>query len=155
MAEDALRETVPVPVAADRAFDVFVNGFGSWWPPEYTWARSDLDSLFIEAWVGGRCVERNRNGDEIVWGTVQAVDPSERLVLAWQITPDRRIEPDPEKAGVVEIRFSAADGGGSTRVDLTHRDFVRYGTGWQDYLSAMASPQGWRYCLEKYLAAFA
>ena len=154
MVEDALRETVIVPVAADRAFDVFVNGFGSWWPPEYTWAQSDLDSVFLEARVGGRCVERNRNGQEIVWGTVQSVELPERLVLAWQITPDRRIEPDPEKAGVVEVRF-VANGGTSTQVDLTHRDFVRYGTGWQDYLSAMASPQGWAYCLDKYQAAFA
>ena len=153
MADDAVRESVTVPALPARAFDTFVNGFGSWWPTEYTWAQSDLDSIFIEPRVDGRCIERHRNGGETVWGTVLAVDPPERLAMAWQITPSREIEPDPTRAGVVEVRF-AADGGGSTRVDLTHRDFARYGTGWQDYLSAMASPQGWAYCLDKYVAVF-
>ena len=152
MADDAVRESVVVPVQPARAFDIFVNGFGSWWPADYTWAQSDLDSTFIEPHVDGRCVERHRNGEVTVWGTVLAVEPSERLVFAWQITADRAVEPDPARAGAVDVRFTADDDGG-TRVALTHRDFARYGAGWQDYLSAMASPQGWRYCLERFRAA--
>ena len=151
MADDALKETATVPVPVDRAFEIFVHGFGTWWPTEYTWAQSELDRIFVEPRAGGRCVERNRAGEDTVWGTILVCDAPDRLALAWQITPDRRVEPDPGQAGTVEVRF--VGDGAATRVDLEHRDFARYGSGWQDYLAAMASPQGWRYCLDRYVAA--
>ncbi len=150
--EDSLMRQVSVPLAPAEAYRLFVEGFGDWWPADYTFSREDLAEIAIEGAAGGRCIERDRLGAEWVWGTVLDAEPPHRLAFRWQITGDRRIEPDPDRASEVEIRF-VADGRDRTEVRLEHRGFARHGDGWRDNLNGMASDQGWSHCLEFYRQA--
>ena len=101
---------------------------------------------------GGFCFERGPHGFTCHWGRVLVWDPPARLVLAWQIAPDRAPEPNPAKASEVEVRFRAA-GSASTRVDLEHRAFPRHGDAADTYRQALASPQGWPLILARYAAS--
>ncbi|MGH8929928.1 MAG: SRPBCC family protein, partial [Egibacteraceae bacterium] len=122
---EPVRVSVTVEAPAERAFALFTEGLGSWWPADYTWARDTLDTIGIEPRLGGRCFERGPHGFTCDWGRVLAWDPPQRLVLSWQIGPRREPEPDPGKASVVEVRFSAGDP--SVTVELEHRGFARHG----------------------------
>ncbi len=151
-AEDDLTRQVTVSATSAEAYRIFVERFGDWWPAAYTFSGEDLAAIAIEGTEGGRCVERDRQGTEWVWGTVVRAEPPNRIVFRWQITGDRQIETEPDRASEVEVRF-AKDGGDQAIVTLEHRGFARHGDGWRDYLSGMASEQGWSYCLDLYRKA--
>ena len=142
------RSTVTVPRSPERAFVAFVDGFGEWWPPEYTWSQRTLEAIGIEPRRGGLCFERGPHGFRLDWGRVLAWEPPSRLVFSWQIGPARVPEPDPERAGEVEVRFEP-DGDG-TSVELVHSGFERHGDGAEAYRAAMDSAQGWDYILGRY-----
>jgi uncharacterized protein YndB with AHSA1/START domain len=148
---DAVRATVSVPAPRDRAFAVFTDGLGTWWPPEFTWSQDVLDTIGIEPRAGGLCFEIGPHGFRIDWGRVLTWEPPERLAFSWQIGPQRVPEPNPEKASEVEVRF-VDDGPWGTRVELRHSRFDRHGEGGDDYRAAMAE-QGWPYLLERYAGA--
>jgi uncharacterized protein YndB with AHSA1/START domain len=152
MTENAVRHTVSVPVPAEPAFRLFTDGLASWWPAEYTWSRDVLETIAIEPREGGRCFERGPHGFQCDWGRVLAWEPPRRVVFTWQISPRREPEPDPAKAGEVEVRFEPGDDGG-TRVALEHRGFARHGDDADAYREAMGSPQGWPYILDRYGAS--
>jgi uncharacterized protein YndB with AHSA1/START domain len=141
-----------VNAAPDRAFAVFADRFGDWWPRDYTWAKENLDTIAIEARMRGRCFERGKDGTVAVWGTVLACDRPNHLVFAWQIRPDRSPEPEEGAASRVDIRFVAVDGG-KTDVVLVHRDFPRHGEGWEKYKTEMAAKSGWPRLMDLYKAA--
>jgi uncharacterized protein YndB with AHSA1/START domain len=151
---DAVRRIVTVPVPPDRAFTLFIAGFGTWWPREYTWAGEVLDTIVIEPRKGGRCFERGPYGFECDWGRVLVWDPPQRLAFSWQISPERVPEPNPAKASEVEVRF-VAEGPSTTRVELEHRGFARHGEGGDAYRAGMGSPEGWMYILDRYVASAA
>jgi uncharacterized protein YndB with AHSA1/START domain len=145
---------VPVVVQGDpaAAFELFGEGFGGWWPREYTWGRDALEWIGLEPRTGGRCYERGPHEFHSDWGRVLAWEPPRRVVIAWQISPRREPEPDPARASEVEVRFEA-NGAGGTRVTLVHRQFERHGEGAAGYRDAMASDQGWPWILRRYAAA--
>ncbi len=150
MAEDRITESVTVPVSPDRAFAAFVDDLATWWPREYTWASDTLESIAIEE--GGRCFEEGPHGFTWDWGRVTAVERPFRLVVLWQINPDRTPQPDPAKASEVEVHFEPGEPS-CTRVALEHREFDRHGEASEAYREGMSSPQGWAYCLERYAAS--
>jgi uncharacterized protein YndB with AHSA1/START domain len=147
-ADDPIRQTLEIPVPVERAFDGFVD-LSTWWPREYTWAGDTLVDIGIEPRPGGFCFERGPHGFTCHWGRVLAWERPGRLVLAWQIAPDRVPEPDPAKASEVEVRFRPS-GPSDTRVELEHRGFARHGQGGHAYRQALASPQGWPFMLDRY-----
>jgi len=147
-----VEETVDAPV--ERAFEIFVDRLGSWWPREYTWAKDNLAEIAIEPKYEGKCYERSKDGTESLWGTVLTVARPEHIVFAWQINADRSAEPNVALASRVDIRFSPA-GDGRTSIVLVHRDFPRHGPGWQKYRSNMASKSGWPRILADYKKAVA
>jgi len=146
----SLGRTVDAP--PDRAFAVFADRFGDWWPRDYTWAKENLDTIAIEARMRGRCFERSKDGTVAVWGTVLACDRPNHLVFAWQIRPDRSPEAEEGAASRVDIRFVGVDGG-KTDVVLVHRDFPRHGEGWEKYKTEMAAKNGWPRLMDLYKAA--
>jgi uncharacterized protein YndB with AHSA1/START domain len=148
--EPSVRESVTVPVPAERAFDAFTR-LAAWWPREYTWAADTLEDIGIEPREGGFCFERGPFGFTCHWGRVLVWDPPGRLVFTWQIAPDRVPEPNPAKASEVEVRFEPA-GTAGTRVDLEHRAFARHGDDGNAYRQALASPEGWPFILDRYAA---
>jgi uncharacterized protein YndB with AHSA1/START domain len=144
--------TVDAP--PERAFEVFVDRFGSWWPRERTWAGGELADTIVTAATNGRCFERRNDGTEAVWGTVLTVSRPDHIVIAWQIGPDRTPEASEATASRLDVRFVAGDGGG-TDVVVVHRDFPRHGDGWRKYRAEMAGKQGWPMLIEAYARAVA
>ncbi len=141
---------VTVRAPAERAFEVFTNSLGAWWPPEYTWSGPGaLTAIGMEGGAGGLCYEIGPHGFRCDWGRVLLWDPPRRLVFTWQIGPHREPVPDATRAGEVEVHFHDIDGG-HCRVTLEHREFGRYGPQAETYRAAMGSPQGWPYILENY-----
>ena len=92
-ADKPIRQAVTVPVPAGQAFSAFAD-LARWWPREYTWAADTLEDIGIEPRQGGHCYERGPHGFTCHWGRVLVWDPPTRLVLAWQIAPDRVPEPN-------------------------------------------------------------
>ena len=86
----------------------------------------------IEPKMGGRCLERHKDGSESVWGKVLAFERPSHIVIAWQIAPDRRAEDSEATASRVDVRFSVRDAG-KTDVLLVHRDFFRHQGDWETY----------------------
>ena len=152
-AEAPIRHSVVVEATPDYAFAIFTDEMTTWWPPAYTWSRDVLEVIAIEPREGGRCFERGPHDFECDWGRVLECEPPDRIVFTWQIGPTRIPEPDPDKAGKVEVHFEA-EGAGKTRVMLEHRGFERHGEGAEEYRLAMNSEQGWPLILDRFAAAF-
>jgi uncharacterized protein YndB with AHSA1/START domain len=137
---EPVRCSIDVSLPPERAFSLFVDGIGRWWPLPYTFGEDRCETAAIEPRAGGRWFERNLEGAETSWGEVRAFEPPERIVLSFAISPSRQPDP-PERASEVELRFAPASGG--TCVELEHRDFERHGEGGEKLREGMASRQGW------------
>ena len=149
---EPIQSVVIVPTSAAAAFALFAEELGRWWPREYTWGQDALVRIGIEPRVGGRCYEIGPHDFHSDWGRVLLWELPHRLVLAWQISPDRAPEPNPSKASEVEVRFEYLDES-QTQVVLEHRAFDRHGVGGASYREAMASAQGWPFILQRYAEA--
>jgi uncharacterized protein YndB with AHSA1/START domain len=145
----AVKHTLSVAAPLERAFAVFTEGFGRWWPATHHIGKSDLVDAVIEPRTGGRWYERNADGSECDWGHVIAWEPPQRVLLAWQLDADWRY--DPELITEVEVRFEAA--GERTRVTFEHRHLERMGERAEEVRRAVDSPEGWHGILERYAAA--
>jgi uncharacterized protein YndB with AHSA1/START domain len=145
---------VSVQASPERAFEVFTEGLGSWWPREYTWSQDVLEEIGIEPRADGLCYERGPYGFRCDWGRVLAWEPPRRIVFTWQIGPNREPQPDPGRASEVTVRFGD-DGGGGARVELEHRAFDRHGEQGADYAAALGSQQGWPFMLARFAEVLA
>jgi uncharacterized protein YndB with AHSA1/START domain len=151
-----VRKSITVDADQQRAFEVFTARHGTWWPSTYHIGASDYETAVIEPFAGGRWFERGVDGTEAVWGKVLVWEPPDRLVLAWQITPDFQF--DPELVTEIEVRFEPL-GANQTRVDLEHRYFERFGDRAAEMRAIFDSggvpgaPQGWAGILREFAAA--
>jgi uncharacterized protein YndB with AHSA1/START domain len=143
--------TLTVRAPVERAFAVFTDGFGSWWPATHHLGDSELADAIIEPRAGGRWYERNADGSECDWGHVIAWEPPRRVLLAWQLDADWRYDPD--LITEVDVRFEP-DGDG-TRVTFEHRHLERMGDRSEEVRRAIDSPEGWRGILANYREAVA
>ena len=144
--------TITVAASRERAFKVFTEQFGTWWPREYSIGEADMADFVIEPKVGGRWYEVGVDGAECDTGRVVAYEPPDRIVFTWQLDGTWRYDPDPEHASEVEVRF-IAEGPTSTRVELEHRGFEHHGDGAGAVYGGVDDPQGWTYCLDRFAAA--
>jgi len=122
--ETTIRKTLVVAAPAERAFRVFSENMGSWWPKEHHIGASPLKACVIEPRVGGRWYEIGEDGSQCDWGKVLAWDPPRRLMLAWQL--DASFKYDPSLITEVEVSFTVLEPK-RTRVDFEHRDLERFG----------------------------
>jgi uncharacterized protein YndB with AHSA1/START domain len=119
-----VRKSITVKASAARAFEVFTAGIDSWWPRSHHIGKSPMTRAILE-------------GRVLVW------EPPRRFVMAWQITGAHwQYEPDITKSSEVEVRFTPVEDG-STRVDLEHRHFNRYGPDADAMRQAVSAPNGW------------
>ena len=116
--------SVDVKVSSARAFEIFAQNMGAWWPRGNTPAANPHVALVVEPKQDGRWFERDADGQETLWGRVLAWEPPRRLLLGWQL--DHSFRYDPKLLMEVEIVFEALAGGG-TRVSLEHRDLQQLG----------------------------
>ena len=143
-----VRKELVVAATAERAFKVFTDGIDRWWPRQHHIGSSPLRREVLEPGVGGRWYGLSEDGTECDVGKVLAWEPPHRLVLAWQITSDWKF--DPGFATEVEITFTA-EGPGTTRVVLEHRELHRYGLAEPAYRRAIDSRErGWGLILQRF-----
>ena len=152
VADTAVRTSIVAEAPIERAFAVFTEGIGSWWPPEHHILEGELAEMVFEPRVGGHVIDRAVDGSECRWARVLAYDPPERFVISWDINLQWQIETDPAKASEVEVLFFA-EGPNRTRVELEHRNIERHGEGWERMRDAVGSPNGWD--LSRFAAAAA
>ena len=149
-----VRKTIIVEAPRERAFTVFTEEYGTWWPPDHHIGESYPEDVIMELREGGRWFERAPDGTECDWGRVLAYEPPERLVLAWHLGPDFRYDPDPALATEIEVRY-IPEGDGQTRVDLEHRGLEVHGERAESMRGALDSPDGWTLTLERFAGAAA
>lgn len=99
-------ETLPA-----EAFARFVGDMGRWWPMAYSRSGARFATVHVEPVAGGSWFEVDRDGVESPWGDVRAYDPGHRLVVGFNVAPDRGVEPL-ERQSEVEFRFEPAGGRG-------------------------------------------
>ena len=144
-----LVKTVVVPTAPERAFRLFTEELGRWWPlATHSVRGEEATDVRFEGAVGGQIIEYDAAGPVGSWGTVSDWDPPHAVGFSWHPGTD------PKQAGHVTVRFTAtgdsdtgADGNGSTLVELTH-------TGWErrpDGAQARANYDGgWDFVLGRF-----
>ena len=143
--DTSVRTSIVVEAPIERAFTVFTEDLGGWWPPDYHLLEGELAETVLEPHEGGRVYDRAVDGSESHWARVLAYEPPNRVVLGWNISPQWQIETDLEKTSEVEVRFvsEAAD---RTRVELEHRHIDRHGEGWEK----MRRVGGWTQILKAF-----
>jgi hypothetical protein len=145
-----VRREIVVEASQQRAFNVFTQEQGAWWPlATHHVGDKPAETAIIEPRAGGRWFERAQDGSECDWGRVLVWDPPGRLVLAWTVTP-KSLGPEPVMTEV-EIRFVAV-GPATTRIELEHRFFERFGDAAERMSGAYGSDNGWTTVLRLYAA---
>ena len=137
-----VRKSVTVRTDAANAFATFTAGIDTWWPRGHHIGKGTLERTVLEPKPGGRCYGRTTDGVETDWGRVLVWEPPQRFVLAWQITPEWKCQPDLAQSSEVEVIFTPLDSR-TTRVDLEHRHLERHGAGGEAMRAGVDAPNGW------------
>ena len=148
-----VKKTLMVRASQSRAFEVFTERHGSWWPLEsHHIGAQPAQTAIIEPRVGGRWFERGVDGAECTWGSVRVWEPPHRVVLSWEISADWKY--DAKIQTEVDVRF-IAEGPDSTRVELEHRHLEFYGDNAPRMKGIFESDGGWTGILQRFAAAAA
>ncbi|MDK1388219.1 SRPBCC family protein [Sinorhizobium sp. 8-89] len=147
-----VRKSVTVRASPEKAFDVFVNGMGSWWIKGHSLTESGQKTVVVEAIAGGRWYEIGNAGEERDWGRVIACDRPNRILFAWQLNAE--FDFDPAFHTEVEVLFEAK-GENETTVVLEHRQLESYGARTQELRGVLDSESGWGGLLASYVAKMA
>ena len=134
-----ITKTVMLACQPERAFILFTEQAGLWWPAERRHSKDPSSEIRIEA--AGRFFERSSAGVEVELGAVLIFDPARRLLLDWYPGTG------PAKPTQVDITFEAVDAG--TRVTVRHnagaagqeafaRNAPAYARSWELVLNAFA-----------------
>jgi uncharacterized protein YndB with AHSA1/START domain len=153
-ADTSVRSSIVVEAPLDRAFSVFTEGIGTWFPRQYNLLDVEIAERVFEPHVGGQVYDRGTDGSECRWARVLAYEPPDRVVISWDISPQWQIETDKEKTSEVEVRF-VPEGPERTRVELEHRNLDRHGDGWEQTRESVAGEGGWPGCLRAFAARVA
>lgn len=148
-----IRKQVVVDAPIGQAFVVFTERFGDFKPPEHNLLGAPITETVFEPRVGGNIVDRAADGSECRWARILAYEPPDRVVFSWDISPQWRVETDPELTSEVEVRF-VAETESRTRVELEHRKIERHGAGWEYVVDGVDGDEGWPLYLARYAALF-
>jgi uncharacterized protein YndB with AHSA1/START domain len=140
--DTSVHSSIVVDAPLERAFSVFTEDIGSWWPPEHHILQAELKDMVFERRQGGHIYDRGVDGSECRWARVLAYEPPTRVVFSWDISLQWKLESDPQRTSEVEVRF-VADGPSRTRIELEHRHIDHHGEGWEQMRDAVGSPDGW------------
>lgn len=148
-ADTAVRTSTVVDAPIERAFSVFTEGIGTWFPPEYNLLDVEIAERVFEPREGGHVYDRGVDGSECHWGRVLAYEPPDRVVFSWDINPQWQIETDPGKTSEVDVRF-ISESPERTRVELEHSKLERHGGGWEQIRESIGGDGGWPGCLRAF-----
>ena len=141
---EPIRLAFEVACPADRAFAVWTDDIGRWWPADHTVSGEPGLAVVLEGRPGGRIFERTAAGTEYEWGEITVWEPPTRFVYLWHLRRDRA------DATEVEIRFIER-GAATTRVEIEHRGWEALGARaeeWRDRNNG-----GWATLLPHYVVA--
>lgn len=124
----------------NRAFALFTEHAGEWWPAERRHTGDPASAIRIEA--SGRFYERANNGTDFELGVVRVFAPPSRLELDWYPGTGK------EHPTRVQVVFEPHDGG--TCVTVTHdpgvagtdefeRSAPKYDQSWDLVLAALST----------------
>jgi uncharacterized protein YndB with AHSA1/START domain len=147
--DTSVRQAIVVDAPIERAFSVFTDGIGDWFPSEYNLLDVDIAERVFEPRVGGHVFDRGTDGSECHWARVLVYDPPDRVVFSWDISTQWQVETDPDRTSEVEVRFTA-ESADRTRVELEHRNLDRHGDGWEGIRESVGGEGGWPGCLRRY-----
>lgn len=147
---DSIKQKMEIQCSIDKAFELFTNGFETWWPREYSRFQAGMKSICIEPKVGGRCTEVDPEGFQLDWGRVLEQRPPEQLTFTWQIGSDRFPQLNPEHSSKIDIVFKAISDS-VTEILFEHRDIHRHDEGAQAYRDTLNFEYGWPFIWNKYL----
>jgi uncharacterized protein YndB with AHSA1/START domain len=147
--DTGVRLEIVVEGAIAKAFAVFTEGIGTWFPPEYNLLPVPIAERVFEPRLGGRVYDRGTDGSICQWARVLAYEPPRRVVISWDISPHWQIETDLARTSEVEVRF-IEEGPNRTRVELEHRRLERHGEGWEQQRKDLASDAGWPGAMRHY-----
>jgi uncharacterized protein YndB with AHSA1/START domain len=150
----SVETAIVVDAPIERAFAVFTEDMGSWWPPEHHILAAPMAGMVFEPRPGGHIYDRGTDGSECRWARVLVYQPPERLVFSWDISLAWQIETDPARTSEVEVRFSP-ESPERTRVVIEHRHLDHHGEGWEQMRDAVAHPDGWPLGLRRFAARVA
>src|SRR5829696_1175687 len=98
-----VQTSVVVEAPIEKAFRVFTEDFGRFKPAEHNMLGVEIAETVFEPRVGGHLYDRAVDGSECRWARILAYDPPTRVVFSWDISPQWRVETDPELTSEVEI----------------------------------------------------
>ncbi len=116
---DSLHIDFEVACPIERAFAIWTEDFGTWWPADHTISGGPV-AVVLEGRVGGRIYERTGQGSELEWGAVTVWRPPDQLAYRWHLGVG------PDAATDVEIRFLPLDDA-RTKIEITHSGWERLG----------------------------
>lgn len=138
----AIVKTVHVPLSVDKAFALFTDRIGEWWPlDDHSVGGSESTVSFADE---QRLVEVLADGSESQWGEVLIWDPPRRLCLSWH--PGSVASPQQTQ---VSVTFEATRAG--TIVRLEHSGWERQSVDVTDVHAGYSS--GWTVVLDSYTVA--
>ncbi|CAN5771077.1 SRPBCC family protein [soil metagenome] len=149
-----VRTQVVVDAPIAQAFAVFTERFGDFKPPEHNLLGVEIAKTVFEPRVGGHIYDRAVDGTECRWARVLAYEPPNRVVFSWDISPEWRIETDPDHTSEVEV-LVVAETPGRTRLELEHRHIDRHGPCGQAVSQGVGEDAGWPLYLARYATLFA
>ncbi len=118
-----VRKVVIFKGPIERAFDRFTRDIGAWWPlatHSLGGATQAMSAEFERMQIGGRLVERWRDGQIRVWGTLVDLEPPRRIGFTWHVGREA------DAAQLIEVVFTPI-GEAETEVRLTHSGWERLG----------------------------
>ena len=139
---EPVRKSIRVRASAERAFRVFAMEMDSWWPKTHHIGNSPMKGIVVVGRAGGAIYTEQEDATQCPWGTVLTWEPPHRFVMAWQVNPDWRYEPDLARCSEVEVRFTPVDDG-TTLVELEHRDLQRHGGDYAGMREKVNAEGGW------------
>ena len=139
--DTSVQTSIVVDAPIERAFSVFTEGIGTWWPPEHHILQAELAEMVFEPREGGHVYDRGVDGSECRWARVLAYEPPTRVVFSWDISLQWQLESDPQRTSEVEVRFVSEGPTDARRA--RDRNLDRHGEGWEQMRDAVGSPDGW------------
>ncbi|MGH1488260.1 MAG: SRPBCC domain-containing protein [Acidimicrobiales bacterium] len=137
--------TADVQLSAERAFAVFTEEMGAWWPLR-THGIFGQQSGGVR-FVDGKLVEVSVDGTEAVWAEVLTWEPPKKFAMAWH--PGSADGPTSR----VEVTFEAiGDGvdGHGTRVEIRHDGWEAFGDEGLARRRGYTGPSAWGSVLDHF-----
>jgi len=146
---EAVRKTVTVPTAPERAFELFTAHIQEWWPLRtHSVGLEHAAGIAFGERAGAAIVETLADGTTSVWGSITDWAPPHNVAFTWH---PGRPETDATR---VEVTFTE-DEPGHTVVRLVHSGWERrrdgasardgYDTGWEPVIRRFAETAATRH----------